>query len=101
MKKLLAMMITLAMTASLAPEADAADNQAEAFLGKWKVVMEFRGEEMHSLLTIRAKEDKSLTGKWETPRGATELKGVKVKDGTLTFSRTMHRRDQETTQEAV
>lgn len=70
---------------------------AEPFLGKWIVKMERQGQTFESTLELKQADDGKLTGTWESQRGKSDLKEVKVdaKLSQLTFTRTFSGRGQE------
>jgi len=69
----------------------------EAFLGKWNLEMKFNERTINSKLTITESEDGKLGGTWESRRGKSKLEDVSVKEGELTFARTMERQGREFT----
>lgn len=78
------------------PLAVAADvDEAEAFLGKWKVEMDMRGRIIESKLVILRNEEGELAGTWESRRGKNDLENVKVADGVLSFMRKFERQGME------
>ncbi len=70
---------------------------AEPFMGKWDLEMDFNGRIVNSKLTITKDEEGKLGGTWESRRGTSKLEDVKVKEGELTFARTMNRQGMEMT----
>ncbi len=72
-------------------------DSAEPFMGKWNLEMDFNGRIVNSKLTITKDEEGKLGGTWESRRGTSNLEDVKVKEGELTFARTMNRQGMEMT----
>lgn len=62
---------------------------AEPFLGKWVLEMDFNGRIVNSKLEIKKDDEGKLGGTWESQRGKSKLEDVRVKEGELTFARTM------------
>lgn len=93
-------MVTLMLAACVMwmPLAAAQDKDpAKPFLGKWNLKMEFNERVFESKLTITKDEEGKLGGTWESQRGKSKLEDVKVKEGELTFARTMNRQGTERT----
>ena len=70
---------------------------AEPFLGKWELEMDFNGRIVNSKLEIKKDDEGKLTGTWESRRGKNDLQDVKVREGELTFARTINRQGTEMT----
>ena len=82
MKAILAVAVVLGVCGLVA----AADDKAADPVGTWKCEYEIGGQKRTSTLTIKKDGDKFAgTMSWPNQK-ETELKDLKVKDGTLTFS---------------
>ena len=93
-------MVTFMLAACLMwmPLAAADDvDPAEPFMGKWELTMDFNGRIVNSKLAITKDKEGKLGGTWESQRGKSKLEDVKVKEGELTFARTMNRQGTEFT----
>jgi hypothetical protein len=81
MKTILSAALVLALCGLARPQGEKADP-----VGTWKCAYEIGGQKRTSTLTITKDQDK-LAGTMSWPdQKATNLKDVKLKDGTLTFS---------------
>src|SRR6516162_7889137 len=95
MKVILAMALVLGACGL----ASAVDDKAVDPVGTWKCEYEIGGQQRTSTLTIKKDGDK-LAGTMSWPnQKATNLKGLKLKDGTLTFSAVRKIMDNEITVE--
>ena len=85
------MLMLFACAALIMPVAAGDEDAAKQFLGTWILEMDFGGRIVNPTLEISRNDDGKLAGKWESPRGASDLQDVKVADGQLSFMRKMNR----------
>ncbi len=85
------MLMLFACAALIVPVAAGDEDAANPFIGTWILEMDFGGRTVNPTLEISRSDDGKLAGKWESPRGASDLEDVKVAEGQLSFTRKMNR----------
>ena len=80
-------MLLIAVIAA-APLVMAFDNAAEALVGDWEMITEYDGQQIPATMSLAVKEGK-LVGVWKSQGGEMAMQDIVLKDGTLTFHRTM------------
>jgi hypothetical protein len=91
--------LSMALVLGVCGLADAADDKAVDPVGTWKCEYEIGGQQRTSTLKIK-KDGEKLTGTMSWPnQDATDVKDLKLKDATLTFSAVRKIMDNEITVE--
>lgn len=66
-----------------------------AVAGSWEMKLKMDDREFTAILTIKADQEGKLTADWKSQLGEHQITDVKVKDGTLTFTRKSKTQDRQ------